>query len=150
MLNENLFETRPAQDFQSTIIIQQLSGSRLDRDFLQNFGRNFSERNTELKHRRLGAAPPTANFPVGADEFHIGMRAEVQHERSFSRIKLLPECRDGLRLPGCAVSRSEDRYIERLLLDDLRDGKCGEKYAAGSSAQVNARTVSLGRGDGAH
>jgi len=114
------------------------------RSLFENVGGHFFYSHAEFEHRGLSAAAPTGNLPVRAHELYICMRSQIEQQRRFFTIKFLRESGNRLRAPGSAVGGTEDAEIERLLLDDLRDGERDKKYPAGGTANIDGGSVAFG------
>jgi hypothetical protein len=67
---------------------------------MQNLGRNLFQLQPELEHRRLSAASPAGNFPMGTNKLDAGMIGLIQQQGILAAIKLLGKNHDRLRIPG--------------------------------------------------
>ena len=64
-------------------------GFRFGGGFFQDVRRDFFKPHVEFEHGGLGAAAPAGDFPVEADELHVGMRGQIKQQRRLTAIKFL-------------------------------------------------------------
>lgn len=117
--------------------------SRLSRCALQYFGRDFFHRESKLKHRSLCPTPPASDFPVGANELHIRLRAQVKQEWRLSTIEFLRERNHRLRIPRRTVRGTVDDDLQGLLFDDVSDVQRQQKSSISGSCEIYGRAITL-------
>src|ERR1700680_241274 len=99
---------------------------RFGSSFFQNVGWYFLDCHIEFEHRRLAPATPPAHFPVSPQELNLRVPRQVQQQRMLRLVELLRKVRDRLRTPSCAIRRSVNAHVQRLLLADAGDVRSEE------------------------
>ena len=91
--------------------------------------RNFFELEAGYKAWRGRAASPAVEFPMGTQEFDLGVKRHVKDHFCGASVELLREFQEREFAERLAVGRAPDGDVKGFLLDLLVDRKNTEKCA---------------------
>jgi hypothetical protein len=107
-------------------------------------GRNLLQLKARHKHRRGSHAAPAVHFPLGAEELYLRAQGDVQYHFCGATIELLGNLEKRLPAKVLAIGRAPDGYVERFLLELVRDGEKAEEGARLAGGNIKGLAVGIG------